>query len=938
MCFASDASVGVVGVQGRSVRLPCNMTAALDDSVNLVLWFREGMAPPIYSYDLRELSGPLHWHDSALLGDRAEFKAQLEEQFLELKELTPQDEGLYKCRVDFKKAPTINNRVNLTIVVPPSSLVLQDEEGMPIRSVIGPVTEDSDLRISCVATGGTPTPDLQWQLRDELLTTAHQRRTSGVTISQLLLQSLPRQYVLADISCRAHTASVPELMAVTATIDMNLRPLEVVISEPVEPFSAGRTYDLMCTSRGSRPPALISWWRGTRRLRPIADQTWQEGNVSRSVLRLAINASLHDQAVTCSARNPKMEDAAVQDSLTLSVYYIPEVSVGLGASLDPTNIREGDDVYFECKVNANPPAYKVTWQHESQQVRQDRNEGVLVTQKSLVLQRVNRRHAGGYTCRASNVEGDSTSKPLVLKIHYAPVCRAQQVNNYGAERGETVRVSCEVVAVPTATRFHWTFNNSAESFEVPEESFSIAEDTSYLEYTPTSDFEYGTLQCRAQNAVGRQRDPCVFNIVPAARPGPPNECKVTNMTPSSVAVTCRAGYGGGLPQTFHMEVRSGEPSVLQANVSAVQPTFQVAGLENGASVTLIIYSGNTRGRSKTSVTLPVDLPSLPVKQLETRHDTEGSTSLSHSERPESEVPVSVNLASLLGALAGTVLALVVISLVGVLSIRRRCCQSAQQQQQHLTDQQDEQLCDSQTYVPSCRRDSGLPKDPLVKPSSISISSTSITGESILKPTTISLSTSNAVSIASSSLRKNKGPLKSYSENPDSDANAITSPVASVSRDCQVKFNQRTKSSADPLHFSPNALEIPLVAPTHPQFSNRSFIFDEKGLCSLDRRLNSSTPPEPAPPDPFLQKSAPKVSMSPFIFSHQEQSRIHDPLEGVCARSYSSSFAGISLASQKHESSPLSPCGQSVDSGSCAAKPAGDEDIDVLGDCRRESSV
>lgn len=51
-------------------------------------------------------------------------------------------------------------------------------------------------------------------------------------------------------------------------------------------------------------------------------------------------------------------------SLPLPVPDVPIVSVGFGASLDPSHIRECDDVYFECKVNSNPPAYKVTWQHE----------------------------------------------------------------------------------------------------------------------------------------------------------------------------------------------------------------------------------------------------------------------------------------------------------------------------------------------------------------------------------------------------------------------------------------------------------------------------------------------------------------------------------------------------------------------------------------------
>ena len=31
--------------------------------------------------------------------------------------------------------------------------------------------------------------------------------------------------------------------------------------------------------------------------------------------------------------------------------------------VNPTDLEEGDDVYFECIVSANPPAYKLTWWH-----------------------------------------------------------------------------------------------------------------------------------------------------------------------------------------------------------------------------------------------------------------------------------------------------------------------------------------------------------------------------------------------------------------------------------------------------------------------------------------------------------------------------------------------------------------------------------------------
>lgn len=43
-------------------------------------------------------------------------------------------------------------------------------------------------------------------------------------------------------------------------------PLDVMILGSNQPLSAGRRYDLLCQSSGSRPPATITWWKDTQRL------------------------------------------------------------------------------------------------------------------------------------------------------------------------------------------------------------------------------------------------------------------------------------------------------------------------------------------------------------------------------------------------------------------------------------------------------------------------------------------------------------------------------------------------------------------------------------------------------------------------------------------------------------------------------------------------
>lgn len=46
---------------------------------------------------------------------------------------------------------------------------------------------------------------------------------------------------------------------------------------------------------------------------------------------------------------------------------VPVTTMLLGAKMNPNDIEEGDDVYFGCEVDANPPAYKVVWEHNVSQ-------------------------------------------------------------------------------------------------------------------------------------------------------------------------------------------------------------------------------------------------------------------------------------------------------------------------------------------------------------------------------------------------------------------------------------------------------------------------------------------------------------------------------------------------------------------------------------------
>ena len=58
-----------------------------------------------------------HWNDGINLGARARFdENSTPEPVLWIESLRDSDQGTYRCRVDFKQAPTKNFKINLNVI------------------------------------------------------------------------------------------------------------------------------------------------------------------------------------------------------------------------------------------------------------------------------------------------------------------------------------------------------------------------------------------------------------------------------------------------------------------------------------------------------------------------------------------------------------------------------------------------------------------------------------------------------------------------------------------------------------------------------------------------------------------------------------------------------------------------------------------------------
>ncbi|XP_063383195.1 hemicentin-2-like [Cydia fagiglandana] len=558
--FVPVSTMEVEAVVGRSASLPCDIEPDTnEDRVYMVLWFRHSGGKPLYSFDVRgrSFNKALHWSDPLAFGRRAYFVTMSRPASLVVDAVQLDDEGVYRCRVDFKNSPTRNFQIRLTVVVPPHKLLLYDEQGRDVAGVVGPLEEGGNFTLLCELRGGRPQPTLTWLINNKPVEDHTLLKNDGkVMVSRITVSGAERSWLNHTVRCQAANTPLLSPHERAARVEMHLRPTSVAITDKPGQMSADTEVTLVCVSHGSRPPAQITWFRENRRYTRGKHNDFS--NDTTSVSRLTIVPQPEDDGAVmrCRADNAILR-TALEDSFKMSVVYKPVLAMSLGSTLNANDIKEGDDVYFECNIRANPKEHRITWFHNDQQINQNMSSGVIFSTKSLVLQGVTRRDGGLYTCSAANQIGEATSQAVYLRVQYTPVCAQLSPLLIGARLDEPLRVRCTVSADPADVTFSWQFNNSGESFQVsPARYVSTGGTASELRYRAASDRDYGALLCRATNAVGRQKRPCVFQIVPAARPSPPRNCTANRVLKSGEAflsVRCLAGYDGGLSQRFTLD-------------------------------------------------------------------------------------------------------------------------------------------------------------------------------------------------------------------------------------------------------------------------------------------------------------------------------------------------------------------------------------------------
>lgn len=143
--------------------------------------------------------------------------------------------------------------------------------------------------------------------------------------------------------------------------------------------------------------------------------------------------------VNCRPKNMRITFLAVTPILFIA--DVPHVSLQLGSTFKKGEIQEGNDVYFECTIHANPWVTEVGWFFEGREIRTNTTAGIVISNQSLVLQKVQRTHRGLYSCMATNAEGTGRSNDVFLRIRCKYQCPDSICNM-------TIVYNCDALFVP----------------------------------------------------------------------------------------------------------------------------------------------------------------------------------------------------------------------------------------------------------------------------------------------------------------------------------------------------------------------------------------------------------------------------------------------------------------------------------------------------------
>ncbi|XP_069356482.1 cell adhesion molecule Dscam1 isoform X9 [Maniola hyperantus] len=457
------------------------------------------------------------------------------ESHLNISSVHPNDGGLYSC-IASSKVGSASHAARVNVY------------GMPyVRTMKKRPVVAGDTLIAHCPVAGYPIDSIVWERDGRVLPI--NRKQKVFPNGTLVIENVERMSDQATYTCVAKNS---QGYSARGTLE-----LQVMVPPHIMPFDIeeslfyGESVQMTChASKGDRPMS-ITWTFEGQDLSTVSGIKTLKMAEQTSFLSIASITGAHSGNYTCIARNRAGED---RYTTTLHVNVPPNI-LPFSFGEKPANV--GEYLQAACTVNFGDLPLTITWTFNGHLISQRNNDYSMTNSKRsslLIIESVDAKHAGAYTCTGENRAGRSTySADLVV---YVPPRWILEPTDKAFAQGSDAKVECK-----------------ADGFPKPQVTWKRAEGDTPGDYkdlkpnNPNVKVEDGTLTianiqktnegyylCEAVNGIGSGLSAVILISVQAP---PQFEIKMRNQT-----------------------ARRSEPAVLQCQAKGEKPIGIIWNMNN----------------------------------------------------------------------------------------------------------------------------------------------------------------------------------------------------------------------------------------------------------------------------------------------------------------------------------------------------------------------
>ncbi|XP_030242130.1 Down syndrome cell adhesion molecule-like protein Dscam2 isoform X35 [Drosophila navojoa] len=450
---------------------------------------------------------------------------------LRIESVKKEDKGMYQCfvRNDQESAEaSAELKLGGRFDPPVIRQAFQEETMEPGPSVF----------LKCVA-GGNPTPEISWELDGKKIANNDRYQVGQyVTVNGDVVSYLNITSVHANDGGLYKCIAKSKVGVAEHSAKLNVYGLPYIRQMEKKAIVAGETLMVTCPVAGY-PIDSIVWERDNRPL-PINRKQKVFPNGTLIIENVERNS---DQATyTCVAKN--QEGYSARGSLEVQVMVLPQI---VPFDFGEESINELDMVSVSCTVNKGDLPVDIYWTKNGGRLYT--NDGLLVNRNSqrlsvLSIESVRARHAGNYSCVATNNAG-ATRQSALLAVNVPPRWILEPTDKAFAQ-GSDAKVECKADGFPKP-QVTWkkAVGDTPGEYKDLKKSDNIRVEEGTLHIDNIQKTNEGYYLCEAINGIGSGLSAVIMVSVQA----PPEFTeKLRNQT-----------------------ARRGEPAVLQCEAKGEKP-------------------------------------------------------------------------------------------------------------------------------------------------------------------------------------------------------------------------------------------------------------------------------------------------------------------------------------------------------------------------------